>query len=168
MMNKRLSLFTAGIAVAIVTSLASCTKTPETPAASNSQQTTAEQTTTEQTTTADQGTSGKNSFRVVKDITPPAAAADPVAMVVAVRKAPAEPVNELIRVNYPAPDKAVVTITRNGLADDSVKATRTRYEFSEADGSSDGQKLWEMTQVTEQNKCQSGRGPDDWSGDLCS
>lgn len=164
MINKRLSLFTAGIAVAIVTSLASCTQTPETPAASTSQQTT----TTEQTTTAEQGTSGKNSFRVVKDITLPAPAADPVTMVVAVRKAPTEPVNELIRVNYPAPDKAVVTVTRNGLADDSVKATRTRYEFSQADSSSDSQKLWELTQVTEQNKCQSGRGPDDWSGDLCT
>jgi hypothetical protein len=163
MMNKRLSLFTASIAVAIVTSLASCSKPPETPAASTTQQTT----TTEQTTTADQGSTEKNSFRVVKDVTPPAAAADPIAMVVAVRKAPTEPTGELIRVNYPAPDKAVVTITRNGLSDDSVKATRTRYEFSAADSSSGDQKLWQMSQVTEQNKCQSGRGPEDWSGDLC-
>ncbi|NJR58731.1 MAG: hypothetical protein HC769_07670 [Cyanobacteria bacterium CRU_2_1] len=92
-----------------------------------------------------------------------------MAMVFQLRQPVGEPIgSEQIRLNYPAPGKAVVTVVIRGLQDDSVNATRTRYEFQPAPSSTDTNRLWQITQVTQQNKCQPGRGPQDWSGELCN
>lgn len=111
--------------------------------------------------------SDQESSRPVSNVTI-APGNDPMAMVFALRQ-PKAGANgsEQIRVTYPAPDKAVVTVTQTGLQDDSVAAKRTRYEFSSPDASVEGTKQWTLTQVTEQNKCQRDRGSQSWSGDLC-
>jgi hypothetical protein len=91
--------------------------------------------------------------------------ADPLAMVLTTRQPNTEGVgSEQFKLNYLAADKAVVVATKTGLADDSVAAIRTRYEFA-ANGT--GAAKWQLTQVSEQNKCKPDRGSRDWTGDLC-
>ncbi|MEA5599218.1 hypothetical protein [Rivularia sp. UHCC 0363] len=62
------------------------------------------------------------------------------------------------------PNLTTVIVTETGLLDDSVNGIRDRadFELSEAD------KLWKMVWVGKQYKCQSGRGSQDWSKQLCS
>jgi hypothetical protein len=106
----------------------------------------------------------KGSSRAVEDIKL-APGADPMVMVFATRQPNTEAVgSEQFRLNFTAPDKAVVIVTKTGLADDSVAATRTRYEFA---ASGTGAAKWQLTQVSEQNKCKPDRGSRDWTGDLC-
>ncbi|MBF2001220.1 MAG: hypothetical protein IGS38_10920 [Synechococcales cyanobacterium M58_A2018_015] len=94
---------------------------------------------------------------------------DPLAMVFELRRPNTEAMgSEQLRLNFPAPDRAVVIMTQTGLPDDSVAAIRTRYEFELGEEAGASQPLWQLTQVTQQNKCQPGRGPQDWTGDLCS
>lgn len=113
-------------------------------------------------------TDTKEAFRPVTNVTL-APGADPMALVFATRQSSAEPTgSEQIRVSYPAPDKALVTVTKTGLADDSVAAIRTRYEFTPVTDAAEGAKQWQLTQVGEQNKCQRDRGPQDWSAELCN
>ena len=161
-MAKVFHVLTAGIAAALVASIVGCsssTPTASTPASPSAPG--------EEVGTTDAG-AASNEFRPVQSATLPAPGADPMAVVFSMRQPLTEPIaSEQIRVSYPSPEKAVVMVTRNGLPDDSVKASRTRYEFVPAEGSTDSNKLWEITQVGEQNKCQSGRGPEDWSGELC-
>lgn len=108
----------------------------------------------------------KDTFRPVTNVTL-APGADPMAIVFATRQPNAEPTgSEQIKLSYPAPDKALVVVTKTGLADDSVAAIRTRYEFTSAADAS-GAKQWQLAQVGEQNKCQRDRGPQEWSADLC-
>lgn len=157
-MAKRFFILMAGAAAAIV-SVTGCTQSAPTASAPPAQ--------TEDSPTAEAPAS-QSEFRVVENPTLPAPGADPLAMVVSLRQAPAEPIgSEQLRVTYPSQDKAVVTVTQSGLPDDSVKALRTRYELSPAEGGANGEKLWKITQVTQQNRCQAGRGPEDWTGDLC-
>lgn len=93
---------------------------------------------------------------------------DPLAVVFAARQPSSDITGtELIKVAYPTPEKAVVTITKTGLLDDSVAAIRTRYDFKPVEGSAEASKQWQLMQVTEQNKCQPNRGSQDWTGDLC-
>jgi hypothetical protein len=114
-----------------------------------------------------QAPASSESSRPVTDVTI-APGTDPMAMVFALRQPKEAAIgSEQIRVAYPSPDKAVVTVTRTGLQDDSVTALRTRYEFSAPDATVEGTKQWSLTQVTAQNKCQRDRGPQDWSGELC-
>ncbi|MCU0526306.1 MAG: hypothetical protein MUF72_15940 [Elainella sp. Prado103] len=109
---------------------------------------------------------GKISSRVVENVTL-APGADPLAMVVATRQPNAEPTGvEQMKLTYPSPEKAVVLVTKSELGDDSVASIRTRYEFAPVD-TADGTRQWQLTQVTEQNKCQPNRGSQDWTGDLC-
>jgi hypothetical protein len=111
-----------------------------------------------------QSSAAKTSSRVVENLQL-SPAADPMAMVLTTRQPSTEPTgSEQIRLSYPAADKAVVVVTKTGLADDSVAATRTRYEFAPAEA---GTGQWQLTQATEQNKCQSGRGSQEWTGELC-
>jgi hypothetical protein len=93
---------------------------------------------------------------------------DPLAMVFATRQPSSDITGtEQIRVAYPTPEKAIVTITKTGLMDDSVAATRIRYDFKPVEGSVEAAKQWQLVQVTEQNKCQPNRGSQDWTADLC-
>lgn len=106
----------------------------------------------------------KGTSRPVQNVTL-APGADPMAVVLATRQPNTEGVgSEQFKLNYAAPDKAVVVVTKTGMADDAVAAMRTRYEFA-ATGA-EGAK-WQLTQVSEQNKCRPDRGSRDWTGDLC-
>ena len=108
----------------------------------------------------------EESYRTVENVTPPAPGSDPLAMVFGLRQFTGEAIgSEQIKVTYPTPDQAVVVTTVRGLPDDSVSAIRTRYEFKPVEGQT-GQ--WQMVKVSEQNKCQAGRGPDDWTAELCN
>ncbi|WP_088893080.1 hypothetical protein [Leptolyngbya ohadii] len=158
-MAKQFLILMAGMATAIV-AVTGCTQSAPNASAP-------EQPPTEDTATAD-APAAQTEFRVVENPTLPAPGADPLAMIVSVRQAPGEPIgSEQIRVTYPAQDKAIVTVTQSGLPDDSVKAIRTRYELAPAEGSANGTTQWKVTQVTQQNRCQAGRGSEGWTGDLC-
>ncbi len=157
---------TIGLTAAMLT-LAGCSK-PEASAPQadqTAQQPAADGSATEANADAKPG-DAKEVFRPVSNVTL-APGADPMAIVFATRQANTEPTgSEQIKLSYPAPDKAIVTVTKTGLADDSVAATRTRYEFKPAADAS-GAKQWQLAQVGEQNKCQRDRGPQDWSAELC-
>ncbi len=71
-----------------------------------------------------------------------------------------------VKVNYPQPNLAIVTITQTGVADDSVGAIRYRAEFRQNESPPTG-KQWEMIWAGSQVKCQLGRGHQDWSTELC-
>lgn len=59
-------------------------------------------------------------------------------------------------------DQALVMLTQTGLADDSVNGMRYRLEFvPEGD-------QWRLDWAGSQVRCQSGRGSQDWSTDLCN
>jgi hypothetical protein len=73
-----------------------------------------------------------------------------------------------VKVEYPQSDRAVVTITQTGVADDSVRAIRYRAELVPTAKSSQTTKQWEMVWAGSQFICQPGRGHQDWSTDLCS
>lgn len=70
--------------------------------------------------------------------------------------------SENVEVNYPTRDTAVVLMTKEGLADDSVAAIRRRVEMQRT------QSKWQVTWVGEQNKCARGRGSQTWTSKLCS
>jgi hypothetical protein len=55
----------------------------------------------------------------------------------------------------------VVEHTIIGLADDSVRSIRTRIELQWQQSS------WDIIWVGSQFQCRSGRGHQDWSGELC-
>lgn len=59
-------------------------------------------------------------------------------------------------------DQALVILTQTGLADDSVNGMRYRLEFvPEGD-------QWQLDWAGRQVRCQSGRGSEDWTTELCS
>lgn len=106
-------------------------------------------------------------YRTVENATLPAPGTDPLAMIFELRQANGEAIgSEQIRVSYPTLDQAVVVWVQRGLADDSVSAIRTRYELR-AVNNPDGQQLWQVVNVTQQNKCHAARGSQDWTGALC-
>lgn len=167
-MARTAKWFTIGLATVVLAAMTGCSK-PATTSSSSSQ--TSDQPAAESAESPDaaDGTTaeGKNDFRTVDNVTI-APGADPLAMVFATRTANPEAAgSEQLRVAYPEANKAIVTVTKTGLKDDSVAATRTRYEFKPADGSTESTKQWQLVQVTEQNKCQKGRGSQDWVGELC-
>ena len=73
-----------------------------------------------------------------------------------------------VKVEYPQPNQAVVTVTQIGLADDSVRGIRYRAELVPTSKSSQVGKQWEMVWAGSQFTCQPGRGHQDWSTELCS
>lgn len=170
-MAKAFRVLSVGLAATVLASVIGCSQAPESekPAASGD--------TTEQTTPADEpaaneaeteGSTAKVAPRQVENVTLPAPTEDPMAAVFQLRQYSGEPIgSERIQLNFPSPDQAVVTKVVRGLQDDSVKALRVRYEFTAADGSTDGKQLWQLSQVTEENICQLDRGPQEWSGELC-
>ncbi|BAZ10265.1 hypothetical protein NIES4071_20800 [Calothrix sp. NIES-4071] len=70
--------------------------------------------------------------------------------------------SENVDVKYPTRDTAVVVMTKEGLADDSVAAIRRRVEMRRV------QNRWQVTWVGEQNKCARGGGSQVWTSKLCS
>ncbi len=62
------------------------------------------------------------------------------------------------------PNLTTVIVTETGLLDDSVNGIRDRadFELSESD------KSWKMVWAGKQYKCQSGRGSQDFTKQLCS
>jgi hypothetical protein len=163
-MAKAFHIFTAGIAVALVaSSLVSCS-TGSKPTASD----TAPAQSAADDAAAPNSSANSKEFRVVDNAELPQPGTDPMAMVFGLRKPDSDPLgSEQIKVTYPDANKAVVFLTANGLKDDSVSAKRTRYDF-ESEASSDGTKAWKVVKVSEQNKCQPGRGPQEWTGELCN
>lgn len=123
--------------------------------------------TAKETAEADEAGATKPTSRPVENVTLQPGS-DPLAIVFAARQPNSDITGtEQIRVTYPTPEKAVVTVTKVGLLDDSVAATRTRYDFKPVEGSTEESKQWQLVQVSEQNKCQPNRGSQDWTGDLC-
>lgn len=163
------SWLTLGVAVGLLTATVGCSSQQ----APKAEQPQAEQSNSEQSVAQQpaDSTAAKPAEEAAGDSSRPlanvqlTAGADPMAMVLATRQPNTDAKGtEQIRLSYPAADKAVVVVTKTGLADDSVAAIRTRYEFAPVAGSA-GQ--WQLTQATEQNKCRANRGPQDWSGELC-
>ncbi|WAL59255.1 hypothetical protein [Thermocoleostomius sinensis] len=116
---------------------------------------------------ADPDPESAEDYRVVENIALPEPGPDPLAMAFQLRQFSGELVgSEQLKVTYSAPDRAVVESVVRGLPDDSVRAIRTRYEF-EPVASTQGQPTWQLVRVTQQNKCQPGRGSDEWTADLC-
>ncbi|NJL84504.1 MAG: hypothetical protein HC890_19090 [Chloroflexaceae bacterium] len=69
---------------------------------------------------------------------------------------------EQIAVTYSRPDTAIVLLTKEGLADDSLFAIKSRIEMRRA------KNRWQVIWVGEQYKCHQGRGSQNWSAKLCS
>jgi hypothetical protein len=72
-----------------------------------------------------------------------------------------------VTVDYPQSDLAVVTITRMGVADDSIGGIRYRAEFVATSKQTSPGKQWKLVWAGSQMKCQQGRGHQDWSTELC-
>lgn len=71
-----------------------------------------------------------------------------------------------VTVEYPQPERAIVTITQTGVADDSVGGIRYRVELQQNKKAPTGRQ-WEMVWVGSQVKCHPNRGHQDWSKELC-
>lgn len=74
--------------------------------------------------------------------------------------------SEEVEVTYPQENKAIVTITQTNLADDSISGIRYRVEFAPY-GSKSEEQRWRVIWAGKQYKCQSNRGHQDWSTNLC-
>jgi len=59
-------------------------------------------------------------------------------------------------------DEASVTVTREGLADDSIRALRYRIVLERADDRS-----WRLQSAQRTQRCHEGRGPQEFSTKLC-
>lgn len=70
-------------------------------------------------------------------------------------------VEEEIEVDTSNPEKTIVFLTQTNLPDDSVDSIRYRIDF-ESDGSQ-----WQMKWAGQQFICQSERGSEKWSKELC-
>lgn len=70
--------------------------------------------------------------------------------------------NESVVTLLDSPEQQVVTITQTGLPDDSVEGRLIRLDF-QPDGDN-----WQVDWVGQQQRCQEGRGSQDWTTELCS
>jgi hypothetical protein len=178
-MVKRSCYLSMGLAATLLVTLVGCSQAPDNNSAANPDDS-IEQTSDADPVAEDAGEVGAatdeatdeatanetEDYRVVEDLTIPAPGPDPLATVFQLRSYAGEFVgSEQLKVTYPTPDRAVVESVVRGLPDDSVRAIRTRYEFESV--AVEGKPLWQMVQATEQNKCQPGRGSEEWTGDLC-
>ncbi|NEO31266.1 MAG: WD40 repeat domain-containing protein [Symploca sp. SIO3C6] len=95
--------------------------------------------------------------------------AEPKAIAVSPLRIPAlKPAEEEeVSVEYPHASKAIVTITQTNLPDDSVLGLRYRIEFAPY-GSQQQGKFWKVVWVGTQQKCQPGRGNQNWSSANCN
>jgi len=72
---------------------------------------------------------------------------------------------ESVTVEYPQANRANVTITQTNLPDDSVASIRYLVQFAPYGAAT--AKKWQVVWAGEQFQCQTGRGHQDWSADLC-
>ncbi|MGJ3245909.1 MAG: hypothetical protein ACFE0I_07540 [Elainellaceae cyanobacterium] len=63
-------------------------------------------------------------------------------------------------------DRVIVTLTQLNQADDSVRDVRYRLEFEPAPESDDAQ--WQLVWAGRQQRCWQGRGPQEWTTELCA
>jgi hypothetical protein len=70
-------------------------------------------------------------------------------------------VKEDVEVDTSNPEQAIVTIVQKNLPDDSVNSIRYRIDFKSEDSQ------WQMEWAGQQFICQSGRGQQNWSKELC-
>lgn len=166
-MAKRFSVLAIGTTALLMASLIGCSQAPNSKDSAASTEKAAT-TTAGSSSTSQAGTSTKeeDEYRPVQNVTFPAPGPDPMAMVFQLRRPTGAPIrSEQIRVTYKK-DQAVVTTSVGGLKTGLAKDVRTKYEFNPVK-SADGKTLWQMVKVSEQNKCQSGHGPEDWSATPC-
>jgi hypothetical protein len=71
-----------------------------------------------------------------------------------------------VTVDYPQRDRAIVTITQTGVADDSIGAIRYRVELQQNPTAQAG-KPWKILWAGSQVKCHPERGHQDWSTERC-
>lgn len=75
------------------------------------------------------------------------------------------PAEESVEENFIEPNTAIVMLTQTTLPDDSVGDIRYRVEVVlEATPAGDS---WEIVWVGSQHRCQPGRGPQEWTTELC-
>lgn len=65
------------------------------------------------------------------------------------------------------PTRIVALVTYLGLEDDSIKNMRYRVEMVPSDSLCSCQR-WEVSWVGRQQQCQSGRGSQEWTAQVCS
>lgn len=63
-------------------------------------------------------------------------------------------------------DRVIVTLTQLNQADDSVRDVRYRLEFEPTAESDDAQ--WRLVWAGRQQRCWQGRGPQEWTTELCA
>lgn len=166
-MVKFLNIIAVGLATTTLATLVGCSRAPEAeaPANTSNQESTAATDPENAPTQAEASADAEDIYRPVENITFPAPGSDPLAMVFGLRQFTGEAIgSEQLKITYPTPEQAIVVTTVRGLPDDSINAIRTRYEFQPVAGQT-GQ--WQMVKVSQQNKCRSGRGPEDWTAELC-
>jgi len=71
-----------------------------------------------------------------------------------------------VTIDYPQSQRAIVTITQTGVADDSVGAIKHRVELQQTKSAQTDQQ-WKVVWAGSQVKCHPGRGHQDWSTELC-
>ena len=69
---------------------------------------------------------------------------------------------EELTTNTKNPDQVIITLTQNGLPDDSIRAIRYRLEFIPKDNQ------WQLIWAGRQQMCQPGRGSQEWTNEQCS
>lgn len=67
-----------------------------------------------------------------------------------------------INIEYKERNYAIISLTHNGLADDSVQAIRYKIEVRKQGNN------WQIVWVGSQRKCHKGRGHQNWSANRCS
>jgi len=72
-----------------------------------------------------------------------------------------------VRVEYPQPNLAIVTIIQTGVLDDSIAGIRYRVELLPTVESAQTGKEWKIVWAGSQVKCYPGRGHQDWSTKEC-
>lgn len=72
---------------------------------------------------------------------------------------------EEVDVNFIEPEKAIVTLTQTRLPDDSIGDRRYRVEVVPEDIPAG--RSWEIVWAGTQHRCQPGRGPQEWTTELC-
>ena len=68
---------------------------------------------------------------------------------------------ESLTIRYPEPDQAEMSVSVEGLADDSIQDQRYRIEMNRSEAG------WQIESVGIQVRCRSERGHQSWSPDPC-
>ncbi|HEY9704702.1 MAG TPA: hypothetical protein V6C58_19830 [Allocoleopsis sp.] len=71
-------------------------------------------------------------------------------------------ISDEINIEYKQSNYAIITLTHNGLADDSVQGMKYKIEVRKKGNN------WQIVWVGNQVKCHKGRGHQNWSSNRCS